>query len=358
MSELSQPDRTEVASSDASAAGTAVAASSGALVRTGQPYHLLARNSAHRWWRPLAALVVFVVLAVLALLVGSAVLSGMGMFPLGTMFARLELFLSRPEALDGSTEDPMWLLFLGFAGLALLIPAVLLTARWIQKRPFGSVSGVTGGLRWSWFGRCLPIAVAVLGAAFLTQVAWQSLTGETGEPGAFPGWGVYLRVLLLAVLIVPLQSAAEEYVFRGLLLQTLTAWFRTPWVAMVVTSVLFLLGHGYTDPLVWCELMLMAMVGCWLTVRTGGLEATIAMHVVNNGLSLVLSGLSGIPDLEQAGDFTLSEVVPFMVAMPVYGWWVDRNATRQQVSTVIGGRARIAPWSLRPRDDLSVRASG
>lgn len=358
MSEPSQPDRAEAAPPGASTAAAAVVARSGALIRTGRPYHLLARNSEHRWWRPLVALVVFAVLAVLGLVLGSAVLMGMGTFPLGSAFARSGLYLSHPEAIDDLVEDPMWLLFIGFAGLVLLIPAAVLTARWVQKRPFGSVSGVTGGLRWHWLGRCLPMAVAALGAAFVAQVAYQLLTGQPGEPGGFPGWTTYLRVLLLAVLVVPLQSAAEEYVFRGLLLQTLTAWFRTPWVAVVVTSVLFLAGHGYNDPLVWCELLLMAVVGCWLTIRTGGLEATIAMHVVNNGLSLALSGLSGVPSLEQAGDYALSEVIPFMVAMPLYGWWVDRAAAGRELSTVVGGRARIAPWSLRPRDDLPAGARG
>lgn len=326
-----------------------------ATVRAGQPYHLLARNSVHRWWRPLVALLLFVLVGFLVLIAATLALWAMALAPQGLPLPDL----ANPGVAGAVLNEPMFLLFSGFASLVATIPAVLMTVRWAQKRPLSSVTGVVGKLRWKWFGRCGLIALGVFAPAFAIEIGYELLTGTPDGPG-FPGWVVYARVVLIALLVVPLQSAAEEYVFRGFLLQTFTAWFRTPWIGMVLSSVLFLLGHGYTDPLVWCQLLLMAISACWLTIRTGGLEAAIAMHGANNVLSLLIEGTSGVPGLEQAGDFAVMSVLPFLVAIPVYTWLADRFAARDRLDTVIGGRLRIAPLSLRPRtrDDLPPVSTG
>ncbi len=316
-----------------------------ALVPTGAPYHLLARNSVHRWWRPLVTVLLFAGLAVVSLFAAAA------------LYVPLVLLLS-PRLLVAVLEagpgpgvnplaDPVLVMLLGFAVLAALIPATLFTTWWAQRRPFGSVCSVTGVLRWRWLGECVAAGVAVFGVMFGLGVVATLLTGGVPWQG-FPGWRDYLAIVVVALVVVPFQAASEEFVFRGLLLQTLTAWFRTPWVGMVVSSLLFLSAHGYTDPLVWFELVLLAMTMCWLSIRTGGLEAAIGLHVCNNSLSLLVGGLSGVPDLRQAGDFSVVQVLPLVVAILVYAWIVDRRAARRGVDTVVGGRQRIAPLSLRP----------
>lgn len=319
----------------------------------GTPYHLLARTAVHRWWRPLVALLVAVALALVALIAAIVLVGAFAVLPPGFDQTRLALLVARPELIDKAGRDPFVLLYLSFAGLIALIPPVLLTAKWVQRRPARSLLGVTGRLRPRWLLECLAGASVLLAAAFAVAalIAW--LTGTPAGPG-FPGWAAYARIALLAVLVVPFQSAAEELVFRGFLLQTLTAWFRTPWPAIVLTSLVFLAGHGYTDPLVWCELLVLAGAMCWLSVRTGGLEAGIGLHVANNSLSLLVGGLSGIPGVEQAGDFAVGDVVPFILAVLGYAWWADRRAARRELDTAVGGRIRITP-GLRP-ESISAQA--
>lgn len=322
-----------------------------ALVPVGQPYHLLARNTEHRWWRPLAALLFGVLAGFLFLVFALVLLWATALLPQG--LPRADLLSGDRAVIQSVLNDPMFLLFSGFAALVALVPAVAMTVHTVQKRPFGSVTGVTGGLRWRWLARCLLVALLVFVPAFAIEAAYETATGAPSGPG-FPGWSVYGRIAVLAVVVVPLQSAAEEYVFRGFVFQTLTAWFRTPWVGMVLSSVLFLLGHGYTDPLVWVQLLLMAMSACWLAARTGGLEGGIALHVANNVLGLLLEATSGVPSMEQAGSFAVMSVLPFLAAIPVYTWIVDRLALRARLDTVVGGRASLHPLSLRPREDLHV----
>ena len=310
-----------------------------AVIAGGQPYHLLARNSAHRWWRPLAALVVFVVVAVLALVTSLVTLVALATLPrLGSS----DVFTAADQVL----RDEMFLLFAGFATLTVLLPSVWVAVRTVQNRPFSSVSSVVGRLRWRWLGECLGIAAALLGAVFAFGIGYELIAGPR-EPVAFPGWPTYLTIAAIALLVVPVQCAAEEYAFRGFLVQTLTAWTRTPWVGIVLSAVAFLFSHGYTDWLVWLQLLLMALVMSWLTLRTGGLEAAIGLHVANNVLSLLVAGVYGVPSLEQAGDFAAADVVPFLVVIPLYGWFVDRRARQHGLHNVLGGRERISPWTLQ-----------
>jgi membrane protease YdiL (CAAX protease family) len=285
-------------------------------------------------------LLLFVVAGALSLAAAVVLVIGV------TVSQHLSAGFTIQDSTQRATDDPLIVLFSGFLSLLALVPAVWVAVRWGQNRPFSSVSNVVGGVRWRWLGECQAIAVLVLGAAFAVELGYEMVTGAVGF-GGFPGWATYAKIALIALLVVPLQSAAEEYAFRGFLLQTFTAWFRTPWIGMVLSSLLFLMGHGYTDPLVWAQLFLMGMASCWLAVRTGGLEAAIALHVANNVLSLLVTGLSGVPNLDQAGDFSVVDVLPFMVAMPVYAWIVDRRAARRELSTVIGGGSSISPITLQ-----------
>ncbi|GAB2660510.1 CPBP family intramembrane metalloprotease [Saccharopolyspora gloriosae] len=321
----------------------------------GTPYHLLARDSRHRWWTPLLALLFGAVLAFVLLLVAMVLLGLFVLYPAGFGEFRLASLWLNPDYVEAVVRDPFVLLYVSFGALAALIPAVMLAVLWAQRRSPRQLIGVTGRMRWRWLGECLLAAVAVFAVAFAISAVLTWAAGRSSGPG-FPGWADYARIVALAVLIVPFQSAAEEFAFRGFLLQTLTAWFRTPWPAIVITSVLFLLGHGYTDPLVWCELLVMAVAMCWLTLRTGGLEAAIALHVANNSLSVLVSGLSGVPGIEQAGDFAVGDVLPFIAAVLAYGWWVDRRAAQRGEWTVTGGRVPLNPWSLRAETQDDLRA--
>ncbi|NYH80072.1 membrane protease YdiL (CAAX protease family) [Actinopolyspora biskrensis] len=312
----------------------------------GTPFDMLARNPAHRWWRPLVTLLVFAGTTAVALICTTVLFVGTVLVGMPTRVLRV---VSDPAlSPEDLLRDPLLMLFFSFALLVALIPAAVLTARWTQRRNPASLVSVVGGFRAGWLGAALLWGLLVFGTMFGVSLLLQVFAGIPLLEG-FPGWWSYSSIVLIAVIVVPVQSAAEELVFRGLLLQTLNAWFRVPWLGIVVSSLVFLSGHGYTDPAVWAELLLMAGAMCWLSIRTGGLEAAIALHVSNNSLSLFIAGLSGVPGVEQGGNYPLAQVAPLMVAVVVYTWLVDRSAARRGLYTVVGGREPIHPVTLRPR---------
>ncbi|GAA2803779.1 CPBP family intramembrane glutamic endopeptidase [Nonomuraea dietziae] len=120
-------------------------------------------------------------------------------------------------------------------------------------------------------------------------------TGEnTSELLGWKGWSGFLPALVVIVLLVPFQAAAEEYIFRGWLLQAFGAYIRSPWPGIVLGSAGFAALHAYTD---WgiLDVFSFGVLMGWLAVRTGGLEAPIAMHVVNNTLAFAISAARGRP---------------------------------------------------------------
>ncbi|MDO5502827.1 MAG: type II CAAX endopeptidase family protein [Actinomycetia bacterium] len=176
--------------------------------------------------------------------------------------------------------------------LAALIPVAML-ATWAAHgvRP-GFVSSVLGRFRWGWFGWCLllitPIWLSyVIGATLVVE-------GSLGDTAGRPSTWVVLLVLTL--LTTPLQAAGEEYVFRGWLMQQIGAYIKHTYVALalavVISATLFALAHASLDPWILLDLGAFATAAVLLTWRTGGLEAAVALHIVNNVIVLILSVLT------------------------------------------------------------------
>ena len=118
--------------------------------------------------------------------------------------------------------------------------------------------------------------------------------GDEEVTGPVPSLGWLLVVVLLTT---PLQSAAEEYVFRGYLSQAIAGWIRAPQagavVAAVLSALLFAAAHGPQDPLTFLDRFAFGLAASAVVWLTGGLEAAIVLHAVNNVLVFVLAGTLG-----------------------------------------------------------------
>lgn len=253
----------------------AQAAALDAAEREPRTYVHQMRGPRYRWWRPLVALAV----AVAAFLLSAALVFG----------ALVGLRLVESEAEMTDPLNPVSSLGLNLV-LAALIPATLLGLWAGFARSPWRVLSVAGRMRWGWLGRCL-LVVTPLWAAYLA-VTWVVFDQEVLERPQDWAW-----LLVITVLTTPLQAAGEEVAIRGGLVQGVGAWLRSPVAALVVTTVLstvvFVALHGSADPWIIIELGSLAVAGCWLAWRTGGLEAVIVLHVVNNVLILFTGVLLG-----------------------------------------------------------------
>ncbi|MFD4525262.1 CPBP family intramembrane glutamic endopeptidase [Streptomyces sp. NPDC058470] len=283
------------------------------------PYHRMARASArHRWWRSVLGTGFVAVACVLV----AALLYGLS-FALGT--AR-----GYPEAPDGTVEfGPVTGTALDLLVIASALPVVLLAVRWTGRRPAGTVSSVTGGLRWRWLGLCVLAALLVLA---VTAGAMLLPPMDDATPSRWAGWEVFGPALAMLVLLVPLQAAAEEYVFRGWLTQAVGGFVRSPWWALVPQAVLFAAAHGWGTPWGFADLAVFAVVAGWLTVRTGGLEAAIGLHAVNNLLAFGVSAavVDGLKSDDTAADASWQLVAIDLAGIALYTaavLWLARRRT-------------------------------
>lgn len=287
---------------------------------TSTPYHRLARESpdfAH-WRLPVAAVAgtgVYAALTIVLVIVTALVLVGSG--------ASFDAWLDSMSA-DISTDDPGALLF-QLVSIVLMLPCVLLSVAVVWRRHVGYLHSVAGHLRWSWLGWCTVLAFAVVGTALGLSIVLAAATGESLGFDA-PG-GRALLVLLVVLLVVPFQAAAEEYVFRGALLQLIGSWTRFAAIPVVATSLLFAAGHLYN---IWglLSVFLFGVVAALVTIRTGGLEAAVALHVANNVLLLTLDVL-GLIDSSGEGAGMWNEVVPSTVMCLVFWGLVELSARRR-----------------------------
>lgn len=180
-----------------------------------------------------------------------------------------------------------------------------------RLRPGWSMS-VVGRMRWRWMGVCFGLAAVAL---VLNVVVSAFLpTGESGtssELGGLNAWTPTVRdFVLVIVLCTPLQAAGEEFAFRGYLTQVFGV-FRRPWIAVLVPALLFAAAHGIgQDFSVFVDRFAFGLVAGFLAIATGGIEAGIALHVLNNLLAFGLAVAFG--DITTALEPTSSSYWPIV----------------------------------------------
>ncbi|WP_166140295.1 CPBP family intramembrane glutamic endopeptidase [Nocardioides ochotonae] len=256
-------------------------------------YHRLQRATRWAWWRPLAGVLVlggfFVVLApVVALLA----------FTVGLGLTGADVADSVDRMLDTDDLTPLALGYLN-ASIALMIPATWLVAWAFHRQRPGWLASVAPRIRWPWLLVCLGLALLAL-ILTLMVAAVLPAAGDTGEVSTeVNGWTTTMRdFVLIVLLLTPLQAAGEEYVFRGYLTQAFGGLIASRWLAVVGPALLFALAHGAQDPQIFVDRFAFGLVAGVLVILTGGLEAGIAMHVLNNffafGLALAFGDITSV----------------------------------------------------------------
>jgi uncharacterized protein len=299
------------------AATPPAAATPAAAVPTGAgpAYDRLGRTGRHRWWLPVVAAVSVPVAALIAMNVLFLIAFGVA----GVLGIAVRD--------DGTFVHPLVEEGVSLLAIAVLVPLVPLAAWLIQGRPAGTVHSVAGRLRPRWFGLCALVAAVLVG---LAQGIGFVLDGGTGGPAVSVGFLV--SAVAMYLVLVPLQAAGEEYLFRGWLVQAIGAYAKGRWPAVAISSVLFAAAHGWGGPWGFASLVVMAVCLSWLTIRTGGLEAAIALHVVNNVVAFSVGAWFG----EAGSVTTLADATP--------GQAVAVVAVSLAYLAVVTGLARSRNW--------------
>ena len=146
----------------------------------------------------------------------------------------------------------------------------------------------------------------------------------------------FFTLLILTIIFIPIQSAVEEIVFRGYLMQGFCTLSKNPLFALIMTSVIFGVLH-LTNPEFnqYGLLLLTTYIGTGfffglISIIDKGTELAIGFHTANNflGCVLVTSEHSVLPTaaiLKDISEVTsksmgIEILIPIFIVLPAMFW--------------------------------------
>lgn len=176
-----------------------------------------------------------------------------------------------------------------------------IAARWVHRRRLVSLVAPLRGFRWRLVGRVLVLDITLkLALAGLTLLASDEVT--------FTGFGLRHLIWAAPVVVATLvQTTGEDVFFKGYLLQQLGAVTKVGWLAPLLITSVFALGHvGNSDiqkDIIFVMILFASseLVIIYLLIRTAGMEVPFVLHWTNN---IVIFLLIAEADT-QANDLTL-----------------------------------------------------
>ena len=222
------------------------------------------------------------------------------------------------------------------APMVVFLAMLLLWVKFVHKQSITSLTTARKKVDWKRiffsFGLWGGITAALTGLAYITAP-------ENFEYNFQPEAFAILAVL--AIIMVPMQTSFEEYLFRGYLMQGIGIATRSRLIPLIITSTFFGLMHianpeigrlGYT--------LLLYYIGTGfflgiITLMDDGMELALGFHAANNLISALLvtsdwtafQTPSLLKDISQPStEFDI--LVPLLVIYPIllfifskkYGW--------------------------------------
>jgi membrane protease YdiL (CAAX protease family) len=225
-----------------------------------------------------------------------------------------------------------------FAFVVLLFAAILFI-KIFHNRTWKQVINGTNSVRWSRF----LMGIAVWGVISLIGFAISYFTEP--EILTFRFDAVKFTILvLITLLLMPFQTTAEEFMFRGYLMQGVASWTKSRWWALFVTGVLFGLLHGMNPEIMeygfWTMMSQYISMGLMfgiITLLDDGIELAMGVHFINNFLGVTLTTYKGSA-LQTDALFAVNEM----------------NPSEGLIALIIGGAIMIAFFAWKYKWNFGV----
>ena len=267
----------------------------------------------YRWYKPILvfiiATIVYVILQALIFVIFGQAYGFDNIFTLATQGY---------ESLNSEVGS-----YIGYLSVAIFIPSLYIASLIVRDRPFSSYSSSRGGWNWKLFFKSLSIPLAVY---IIYEIITALIYGQKG-PNTLT-----LTFFIICMIIVPLQCIGEEYIMRGLVMQTFGSWFKIPVLAIVLQSIVFTSLHPYSI-LGVIGVFIQGICLGFLTWRSNGLEASSALHSVNNLISayFVALGFEVSSSVITPYDFASTIFVSVISTLLLYyigtkkGWFEEKT---------------------------------
>ncbi len=179
--------------------------------------------------------------------------------------------------------DPIFNYIVLNLSFGLLILGVFVTVRFVHGRPLRSIITPAKQINWRRIGQGFGVwLLLVTLASAVEYLIHPEIYSFVFNPGRF-------FIFALAVLLLtPMQTTAEELLFRGYLLQATGHFGRNFWVLALVNGILFMVPHLGNPELAASAILLplfylsIGAFFAFITLRDNSAELAIGAHAANN----------------------------------------------------------------------------
>jgi membrane protease YdiL (CAAX protease family) len=286
----------------------------------------LAHSGRNDWWRfVLAILLTLFMWKIIGTLPGAALYIWISLregLPPGTTF--------------GSSAGTTTSFVLLMLASVFFMCGIYLAIRFIHRRPLWTL--VTPAQSIDWRRLFKGFAVWFVLAVFTSGV----------EALLYPGryvWNQniqqFLPFVCWALILVPIQTSAEELLFRGYLLQGFGLRLRNIWLLSAISGLLFGLPHllnpeaSVNYPLLFLYYFAFGFSLAYITLRDGRLELALGAHAANNLFTFIFANYK-ISVLPTPSIFTITmldalySVPAGLIAMAIFIWLFSSRLRRKE----------------------------
>ncbi|MFT4009167.1 MAG: CPBP family intramembrane metalloprotease [Nocardioidaceae bacterium] len=299
-----------------------------------RPYQQMLRTWTYAPWRSTVGIVVLLV----GFIVAVPVLALPVLF-VAVAFQSGDYWQNVSDAASMETITPAAMLYLNatLGGMILLAWLIIRVLHGMRPRWLASV---TPRLRWEFLFACLGLSVIALVLSLVVGAVLPSTGDDVDLSGGLNHLSASSAMIALIVLLTtPFQAAGEEYVFRGYLLMAVGSFVEKPWgrwFAILLTAFIFACAHLQFDPPVFFDRFGFGVVAAWLAIRTGGLEAGIALHILNNylafGFALAFGDITESLSDPQASWWNILVTLTQSISYALLVAWVAKKMSIQQLT--------------------------
>ena len=217
--------------------------------------------------------------------------------------------------------------------IIMMLGGLAVAMKFIHRRPLMTLVSSERVIDWKRIARgALVWGVIGLAIALIEHLLYPERYYFSFNPERF------FLFAAVALVLTPLQTATEELVFRGYVMQGLGLVVKAQASVAVLSAIIFALPHllnpevqQHGPALLGASYFVIGLVLAAVTLRDGRLELAIGVHAANNLLLVLVTNYEGSA-LESESIFTARELDPAyslitltIGALLFYGWFFGRQ---------------------------------
>ena len=240
-------------------------------------------KSLHEWWRYLVGLIV----------IFAATQLGTIPFLIAVVYKIWsdggDIYSVQDQNVLMTVLDSNLTLFLMLLSFAVGLLAVYFVVRYLHKQPFRELT--TSRKKTDWGRIAFGFGIISITTIVLTIIDYNSNPDNyILQFDLVP----FLILAFIAIILIPLQTSFEEYLFRGYLMQGIGVLAKNRWLPLIVTSVVFgalHMANPEVDKLGPIIMVYYIGTGFFLGIMTlmdEGMELALGFHAGNNLIAALL----------------------------------------------------------------------